>query len=275
MDIIRIETLIKTGEPFPPPRLVYSDKTHQTFSSSHSSNPSKNHSQFHLYLPHVVVEFILQRPHQFDRRLDYKFTTTLSALIGIGVMPIENTAGYMIPVLPSNDLSDPFGQLGLDLSDSELRETAYEIFVGACRSSGGGRPLTFVSQSSGRSSDRASSLPSLQRSLTLTTTSKVKKALGMKSKKKNNNSESNGSSTENRPATVGELMRVQMRISEQIDSRVRRALLRIADGQVIKLITYSLCKFFCHHSNHKLFAAWQAFQINSSTGRTFTTIQIF
>ncbi|KAI3781783.1 hypothetical protein L2E82_11807 [Cichorium intybus] len=144
-------------------------------------------------------------------------------------MPIENTVGYMIPVLPSNDLSDPFGQLGLDLSDSELRETAYEIFVGACRSSGGGRPLTYVSQSSGRSSDRASSLPSLQRSLTLTAASKVKKALGMKSKKKNN---SNGSSTENRPATIGELMRVQMRISEQIDSRVRRALLRIAAGQL-------------------------------------------
>ncbi|KAI3801978.1 hypothetical protein L1987_30098 [Smallanthus sonchifolius] len=148
-------------------------------------------------------------------------------------MPIENNGGYMIPVLSSNDLSDPFGQLGSDLSDSELRETAYEIFVGACRSSGGSRPLTYVSQSSGRSSDRASSLPSLQRSLTLTTASKVKKALGMKSKKKNDGSESNGSSaTENRPATVGELMRVQMRIPEQVDSRVRRALLRIAAGQL-------------------------------------------
>ncbi|XP_023756751.1 protein unc-13 homolog [Lactuca sativa] len=147
-------------------------------------------------------------------------------------MPIENTAGYMIPVLPSNDLSYPFGQQGLDLSDSELRETAYEIFVGACRSSGGGRPLTYVSQSSGRSSDKASSLPSLQRSLTLTAASKVKKALGIKHKKKNNSSESNASSTENRPATIGELMRVQMRISEQIDSRVRRALLRIAAGQL-------------------------------------------
>ncbi|KAI3771447.1 hypothetical protein L6452_02611 [Arctium lappa] len=140
-------------------------------------------------------------------------------------MPIENTAGYMIPVLPSNDLSDPFGQLGLDLSDSDLRETAYEIFLGACRSSGGGRPLTYVSQSSGRSSsDRAAS--SLQRSLTLTAASKVKKALGIKSKDKNKGSE------ENRPATVGELMRVQMRISEQVDSRVRRALLRIAAGQL-------------------------------------------
>ncbi|KAL8237085.1 hypothetical protein R6Q59_018166 [Mikania micrantha] len=148
-------------------------------------------------------------------------------------MPIENNAGFMIPVLSSNNLSDPFGQLGLDLSDSELRETAYEIFVGACRSSGGSRPLTYVSQSSGRSSDRASSLPSLQRSLTLTTASKVKKALGIKSKKKNTVSESNGSSaTENSPATVGELMRVQMRIPEQVDSRVRRALLRIAAGQL-------------------------------------------
>ncbi|XP_076925884.1 protein unc-13 homolog [Bidens hawaiensis] len=141
-------------------------------------------------------------------------------------MPIESTnAGFIIPAIPTNDLPDPFAELGLDLSDSDLRETAYEIFVGACRSSGGSRPLTYVSHSSGRSSDRASSLPSLQRSLTLTTASRVKKALGMKSKTKSNGSD-------NRPATVGELMRVQMRIPEQIDSRVRRALLRIAAGQL-------------------------------------------
>ncbi|KAJ0644252.1 putative protein unc-13, mammalian uncoordinated 13, domain 2 [Helianthus annuus] len=134
-------------------------------------------------------------------------------------MPIENS------------LSDPFNQPGLDLTDSELRETAYEIFVGACRSSGGGRPLTYVSQSSGRSSDKTSSLPSLQRSLTLTTASKVKKALGMKVKKKKEKG-SNGPEL-NGPATVGELMRVQMRIPEFVDSRVRRALLRIAAAQVL------------------------------------------
>lgn len=119
-------------------------------------------------------------------------------------------------------IPDPFGELGLPLSDSDLRETAYEIFVGASRSSGGTRPLTYVSQSSGRAS-------SLQRSLT---SGNVRKALGIKSKsKKNNNgSESNG------PASVGELMRVQMRIPVQTDSRVRRALLRIAAGQVIRFI---------------------------------------
>nr|XP_043623486.1 protein unc-13 homolog [Erigeron canadensis] len=134
-------------------------------------------------------------------------------------MPNEK---YMMPVIPSStNLSDPFGQLGSDLSDSELRETAYEIFVGACRSSGGSRPLTYVSQSSGKS---LAALPSLQRSVTTTASSKVKKALGMKSKKV--------LATENRPATVGELMRVQMRISEQVDSRVRRALLRIAAAQL-------------------------------------------
>ncbi|PWA81969.1 hypothetical protein CTI12_AA176710 [Artemisia annua] len=69
-------------------------------------------------------------------------------------MPIETT--------------DPFGQL--DLTDTEVRETAYEIFIGACLSTGGTRPLTYVSQTSGKSyssssslSDRMSSLPSLQR----------------------------------------------------------------------------------------------------------------
>lgn len=126
-------------------------------------------------------------------------------------MPIETT--------------DPFGEL--DLTDTELRETAYEIFIGACRSTGGSRPLTYVSQSSGKSSSSSSSdrMSSLQRSVTLKAASKVKKALGIKSKKRTDGAE-------NKPATVGELMRVQMRISDQVDSRVRRALLRIAAAQL-------------------------------------------
>lgn len=131
-----------------------------------------------------------------------------------------------------DDIPNPFGELGLDLTEPELRETAYEIFVGACRSSGGSRPLTYVSTAGRSSSERSmTSSPSLQRSMTSTAASKVKKALGLKKKS------SVGSGGKGR--TVGELIRVQMRISEQTDSRVRRALLRIAAGQV--LISFVRC----------------------------------
>ncbi|XXG48107.1 hypothetical protein AAC387_Pa02g2635 [Persea americana] len=136
---------------------------------------------------------------------------------------------------PVSDLVSPFGELGCNLSYTELRETAYEIFVGACRSSGG-KPLTFISQSERGIAEKmekalsvspSSASPSLQRSLTSTAASKMKKALGLKSLK---NKESSPSKSK-RPVTVGELMRVQMKVSEQMDSRIRRALLRISAGQ--------------------------------------------
>ncbi|KAF8388929.1 hypothetical protein HHK36_025611 [Tetracentron sinense] len=138
---------------------------------------------------------------------------------------------------PTPDLPSPFGELGCDFSDSELRETAYEIFVGACRTTGG-KPLTYIPQSekierspSSISNSPSSSSSSLQRSLTSTAASKVKKALGMRSSKKSPGKESSPSKSK-KPVTVGELMRVQMRVSEQTDSRVRRGLLRIAAGQL-------------------------------------------
>ncbi|GAV87548.1 DUF810 domain-containing protein [Cephalotus follicularis] len=124
-------------------------------------------------------------------------------------------------IYPIEDLPSPFGGPAPSLTDSELRETAYEILVGACRSTGN-RPLTYISQSERASP--ISSAPSLQRSVSSAAASRVKKALGMKS-----------GSTKKRAkiaVTVGELVRVQMRVSEQTDSRIRRALLRIAAGQL-------------------------------------------
>nr|XP_019706239.1 protein unc-13 homolog [Elaeis guineensis] len=138
------------------------------------------------------------------------------------------------------DLPSPYGKLGCALLDPELRETAYEIFVAACRSTGG-KPLTFISQSERTppSADRSLSSPassssssSLQRSLTSTAASKMKKALGIKSSKKSPGKESSPSKGSKRPATVGELMRVQMGISEQADTRIRRGLLRAAASQL-------------------------------------------
>ncbi|KAK1286180.1 hypothetical protein QJS10_CPB20g00618 [Acorus calamus] len=128
------------------------------------------------------------------------------------------------------DLPSPFGDLGRPISDAELRETAYEVFVGACRTSGG-KPLTYVPQSSASPTS-----PALQRSMTSAAASKMKKALGLKSSsssmKRSPGSKESLSSKARRPATVGELMRVQMGVSEQTDGRIRRGLLRIAAGQL-------------------------------------------
>ncbi|KAI9119090.1 hypothetical protein K1719_009765 [Acacia pycnantha] len=143
---------------------------------------------------------------------------------------LQNT----MPVHPIEDLPSPFGDPAPNLSDSELRETAYEILVSACRSTGG-KPLTFISQSEKgeRSNSALTPSPSLHRSLTSTAASKVKKALGLKtmssSKKK---AELPSQVKSKRAVTTGELMRLQMRVSEQTETRIRRALLRVAAGQL-------------------------------------------
>ncbi|KAF3784283.1 hypothetical protein EJ110_NYTH30436 [Nymphaea thermarum] len=133
------------------------------------------------------------------------------------------------------------------ISHSELKETAYEIFVAACRPSGG-KPLTYISQSE-RSGEKERSLTSspsalsvsstsssspLHRSLTFSAASTMKKALGLKSSKKSPLKDGSPSRSSKKPMTVGELMRIQMKISEQKDGRIRRALLRIAAGQLGK-----------------------------------------
>ncbi|CAI0628702.1 unnamed protein product [Linum tenue] len=150
----------------------------------------------------------------------------------------------VMPVYPIDQLGSPFGDdsaAPLNLSASELRESAYEILIAAYRSSGT-RPLTYTPQSERAADDRGqghanSTLThssSLQRSLTSSAASKVKKALGMKSAKRrtNGDGESAGQGRSRKAATVGELVRVQMRVSEQADSRIRRALLRVAAGQL-------------------------------------------
>lgn len=131
--------------------------------------------------------------------------------------PLQNA----MPVHPIRDIPSSFGDLPPNLSLPELRETAYEILLAACRSSGP-KPLTFISQSERGARDRTPTA-SLHRSRTSTAASNVKKALGLKT---------SSSSRSKRAVTTGELMRVQMRISEQSDNRIRRALLRIAAAQV-------------------------------------------
>ncbi|KAG6723592.1 hypothetical protein I3842_03G215500 [Carya illinoinensis] len=147
------------------------------------------------------------------------------------------------PVYPVEGLPSPFDDPGSNLSDSELRETAYEILVAACRSTGT-RPLTYIPQS--EKTERAPAIShsaSLQRSLTSSTASRVKKALGLKtssaSKRRVGGGDSVSQGRGKKAVTVGELMRVQMRVSEQTDSRIRRALLRIAAGQKVEKVNSS------------------------------------
>ncbi|KAE9587055.1 hypothetical protein Lalb_Chr23g0269631 [Lupinus albus] len=150
------------------------------------------------------------------------------------------------PIIPppkpaADNLPSPFGQISINLTDHQLTLTAYEIFVAACRTSSG-KPLTFVPNSHSAELLTQNSLNSFsyQRSLTYTAASKVKKVFGLnlpgsgskQSPGSGGSGSGSGQGKPKRPMTVGELMRNQMRVSEAMDSRVRRALLRISAGQV-------------------------------------------
>uniref|UniRef100_A0A0C9S5S1 TSA: Wollemia nobilis Ref_Wollemi_Transcript_18614_3809 transcribed RNA sequence n=1 Tax=Wollemia nobilis TaxID=56998 RepID=A0A0C9S5S1_9CONI len=135
----------------------------------------------------------------------------------------------------SSDLECPFGELRCQLTEDDLRETAYEIFIAACRPSAGRSTLTYTPQSEKEKErlERSSSVsPTLQKSLTSAAASKMKKALGLRSSSKKSPSPSRS----RKPQTIGELMRFQMNVSEQTDARVRRALLRISAGQLGKRV---------------------------------------
>ena len=151
--------------------------------------------------------------------------------------------------MPAADLPSPFGQLSPTISDSDLRLTAYEIFVSACRTSSG-KPLSSIAQAERSLTSSPTPIPtppispSLQRTLTSTAASRVKKAFGLKSspssKKSPSGKETSPAKAAKKPMTVGELMRCQMRVSEDTDSRIRRALLRIAASQVSLIRVYRI-----------------------------------
>ncbi|KAE9607569.1 hypothetical protein Lalb_Chr09g0331441 [Lupinus albus] len=110
------------------------------------------------------------------------------------------------------------------LSEPEFRETAYEILVAACRSSEL-KPLTFKSSNS-KGNGRMSRNPSFHRLVSYVEESKVKKELGLRRLKSEEGKKSR------RTMTMGELMRVQMKVSEMNDTRIRRALLRVSKAKV-------------------------------------------
>ncbi|KAJ7979814.1 DUF810 domain-containing protein [Quillaja saponaria] len=163
------------------------------------------------------------------------------------------------------DLVWPFGNLdGLDRDD--IRETAYEVFFTSCRSSpgfGGRNALTFYSHHV--DNDGSGSKPNY--GIVTTPTSRVKRALGLKMLKRSpsRRMQSNGSiggfglstptsptggttstagfspsalsltlppTRPRRPMTSAEIMRQQMRVTEQSDTRLRKTLMRTLVGQM-------------------------------------------
>lgn len=198
------------------------------------------------------------------------------------------------------DLVWPFGKLhGIDRDD--VRETAYEIFFTACRSSpgfGGRNSLTFYSahnhdgnnssnnnnnggESNSGTTSMSMSMSSKPNGVVMTPTSRVKRALGLKmlkrspsrrmvsggsgsgstpsspssySHNRNDGSNSVGGSPSSlsftipasrprRPMTSAEIMRQQMRVTEQSDNRLRKTLMRTLVGQV-RLFIMKLYKIF-------------------------------
>ncbi|XP_073276051.1 protein unc-13 homolog [Primulina huaijiensis] len=140
-------------------------------------------------------------------------------------------------------LPSPFGDLTPTLSSADLRASAYEIFLSATRSAST-KPLTYIPSSNhgnspnNSSSSNGNSSSTLQRSLTSAAASKMKKALGMRSSSSKRSSDcgspgnSGSGGKVKKPMTLGELMRVQMRVTEAMDTRIRRGLLRISASQV-------------------------------------------
>ncbi|XP_062200089.1 protein unc-13 homolog [Phragmites australis] len=155
----------------------------------------------------------------------------------------SSSNGFLPPAAAASPASSslplPFPDLGVLLSAADLREAAYEVLVAASRTTGG-KPLTYIPQASSASpasSTSSATSSSLQRSLTSAAASKMKKALGLRSSASSKGVGSPGSgggkaAPPRRPATVGELMRVQMCVSEPADARIRRGLLRIAASQL-------------------------------------------
>ncbi|MCL7038993.1 hypothetical protein MKW94_007863 [Papaver nudicaule] len=156
------------------------------------------------------------------------------------------------------DLEWPFGNIeGLDKED--LRETAYEIFFAACRSApgfGGKTPLTQDSCTTGDGGmgHNGGGRTTTNGGLGLVATSKVKRALGLKMVKKVSPRKPNSNPSSprpnsgfvcggglgfttplmrlKRPLTSAEIMRLQMKVSEQSDIRLRKTLMRTLVGQM-------------------------------------------
>ncbi|CAN6304901.1 unnamed protein product [Urochloa humidicola] len=145
----------------------------------------------------------------------------------------------------SADLDCPFGSVDA-LGPVELRETAYEIFFMSCRSSGAA-PSTRAGAGAVEgevSSPMAGARGGNAAGGGVTGGSRVKKALGLRPRRLSPGSQPMMARTlsqtsgpgspgrARRPMTSAEIMRQQMRVTDQSDARLRRTLMRTVVGQV-------------------------------------------
>ncbi|XP_072988364.1 protein unc-13 homolog [Typha latifolia] len=150
------------------------------------------------------------------------------------------------------EIDCPFGQLDT-LAHVDLRETAYELFFISCRSSpgfGGCRNGAlnshgFAESAGGSCGGEGSPTGGGPRGGTgmMVVNSRIKKALGLKTRRSSppmrtmTQSAAVGSGGQSspgkvkRPMTSAEIMRLQMRVTEQSDSRLRKTLMRTLVGQ--------------------------------------------
>ncbi|KAL8484561.1 hypothetical protein ACS0TY_027023 [Phlomoides rotata] len=152
---------------------------------------------------------------------------------------------------PGQPLASPFGKIeGLERDD--FSEAAYEIFFSACRSSPGfGARSVITYYTNFEEGGDGPGSPMKPPGVGMAVTSRVKRALGLKMAKKppSRRSSSCGSNPLSpnagsprlgstvpgrlrRPMTSAEIMRQQMRVTEQSDNRLRKTLMRTLVGQM-------------------------------------------
>ncbi|CAL5070974.1 unnamed protein product [Urochloa decumbens] len=136
---------------------------------------------------------------------------------------LPEAAGAIIPDHPfPPELRWPFGRLDA-LSQDELRESAYEIFFAACRSSTTPAAGAGTRSAAGRAAPAAAGATSPTGggggAKNMAVTSRLKRALGLRARK-------------TRPMVMAsaEMMRRQMGVSEQTDGRLRKTLVRCLVG---------------------------------------------
>lgn len=168
------------------------------------------------------------------------------------------------------DLEWPFGELPR-LEADDIRETAYETFFMSCRSSPGfGGRSALMFHSSMWNEPQPESTSSRTKGVGMAPSSRVKRTLGLKmlnrtpSKKMAPGAVSSPcpqgvAARPKRPLTSAELMRQQMRVTEQSDNWLRKTLARTHLGHVRKSqkvlhsssfscgVYIILCKEICFH----------------------------
>ncbi|CAD5176212.1 unnamed protein product [Musa acuminata subsp. malaccensis] len=141
---------------------------------------------------------------------------------------------------PSLELECPFGRID-PLTRTDLREAVYELFFMTCRSSpgfGGSRgSLNYYPSSPASTGAGGEGSPKWGSSGMTVARSRIKKALGLNARRSSPmttgmSSGSNSPGKARRPMTSAEIMRLQMRVTEQSDRRLRKTLMRTLVGQV-------------------------------------------